>query len=117
MTHDYSRAQRTLELLDELERLGFDEAAFAILHFKIEGNSLKKHRDYCNDKVQKGDYLRSKHDCGTQQRLELVLSSHKRNPSTNFRELAEQAVDQVDFLPHDGTEGPRPRYRAPRQPS
>ena len=117
MANDNCRAQHTLELLDELERLGFDEAAFAALHFKIEGNSLEKHREYCKHKVQNSDGLLSRHDCGTQERLEIVLNTFKHNLSTIFRDLADQAVDRVDFLPHGGTAPPRQRYKAPRKPS
>ena len=45
-----SSPQRTLDLLDQLEALGFDDSAFSSLHhYRLKGvaDTVKKHRDYC----------------------------------------------------------------------
>jgi hypothetical protein len=113
MSTDYTSAKRTLGLLDELEALGFDDADFRILHFKRE--RIKKHREYCAKRVQADGLFHNDHDPRTQQRLEIVLKAFKADPSQSFQTLADRAVDQVDFLPHGGTDGPNPKYQGPRR--
>lgn len=69
--------QRTFDLLDQLETLGFDDKAFGQLHhFRLTGkcDTIKAHRDYCAK--QKG--LRANDsNAEVQLRLELVLNAYR----------------------------------------
>jgi hypothetical protein len=69
--------ERTIELLDQLEALGFDDQAFARLHhFRLKGRrpTISAHRLYC-------DATSSFQDAGenelVQRRLELVLKAYR----------------------------------------
>lgn len=69
--------RRTIDLLVELDKLGFPEEAFSRLHhFRLEGKkeSIASHRKYCDTHdtfVTDGDNER------TQQRLEMVLNAYQ----------------------------------------
>lgn len=96
-----SSTQRTLDLLAELEILGFENSAFATLHhFKaIRGtdDTIEAHRKYCESHLT----LRSG---GTnekvQRRLALVLDAYtnggfKSGKKEVFVSLAEAAVNEI----------------------
>jgi hypothetical protein len=93
-------ARDTLELLDRLEQLGFDDNAFALLHFHREdgkSETITRHRRYCagcNELKADGNNAR------VQQRLRLVLracelagfSSHRPDV---FELLAQAAYAEI----------------------
>ena len=99
--------KRTIELLDELEALGFDDHAFGHLHhFRATRGvyeAIATHRKY----LEKTTRFR---EGGTnekvQQRLELVLKAYKAGPFKRrgpvFLALAQAAVEEIPF---DAIEG------------
>ena len=94
--------KRTIELLDELESLGFDDHAFGHLHhFRVlRGvyDTITAHRKY----VEKHTYLLADgNNEKVQRRLELVLNAYKAGPFKRgapvFLALAQAAVDELPF--------------------
>lgn len=92
--------RRTLDLLDQLEALGFDDKAFAKLHHhRLKGinDTIRKHRDYCKtqDNLRANDSNEE-----VQRRLELVLKAYTaagfNSGSTEvFAALAEAAFNEL----------------------
>jgi hypothetical protein len=99
--------RRTIELLDELERLGFDDAAFQRLHHfwqRPPGDpgrhpTINDHRGYC---VRTQSFQAGQNNARLQRRLEMVLDWYRHNQPTypaRFTELADVSVRSVPFLP------------------
>jgi len=93
--------QRTVELLDELERLGFtNEAFWRLHHFREKGNrdTINSHRSYCEktDSFKDGD-----NNERVQVRPEMVLKYyelyHNGHPDM-FTRLADAAYCMVPAL-------------------
>ena len=96
----------TVELLDNLEDLGFNNDAFAALyHFKEKGraDTIAEHRAYC---IENESFPDESLDARVQQRLSLVLNAYKlggfksRKPEV-FRCLAEAAHSEITSKHHD----------------
>lgn len=76
MTADGTDPRRTIELLNDLEKLGFDNAAFKILHHPGKlGQTISIHRNWCaNNRLNPYRPLQQKKlDWQVQRRLEFVL--------------------------------------------
>jgi methylglyoxal synthase len=94
--------RRSLELLDELEQLGFDDAAFGLLHHfratRDHMDTMARHRQYCreHESFRAGDTNEK-----VQKRLELVVNAYRAGPFNRggpvFALLAEAAVCEVPF--------------------
>jgi hypothetical protein len=105
---DNTDPQRTIDLLGELEHLGFNDAAFERLHHFWQHSSEQRHhtmyahRSYCVNLVNNGARFRADgNNARTQHRLELVLEVkryHIDNPSA-LPALADAAVSLIPFLP------------------
>ena len=105
----YTDPKRTIELLDELERLGLTDNAFARLHHfwqHPEENprrhtTIHQHRRYCA--MDMADHFQAgRNNARVQHRLEIVsacyVAYHPGDPSV-FPQLAAAAVDLIPFLP------------------
>lgn len=79
----------TLRLLRELERAGFDDKAFAIIHFKDK--TIEPHRKHC----AKGGTLKGDNTI-VQRRLERLLELYKKDKKP-FEVLAKQVAEQIPF--------------------
>ncbi len=94
-----SSPRRAIELLDELESLGFATPAFRILHhFGDRGEKIHSFRSYC-ERVQE---FREGTNSDVVRRLELVLAMYRGAGLTvmsesAFLNLARVAVEQVPF--------------------
>ena len=96
--------QRTLDLLNELERLGFDNRAFERLHQCSQterkiGATIGEHRTYC-EKTRR--FFPDHNNAPVQQRLEIVLERyhrHGRNTPSAFLQLADDSFREIPFLP------------------
>ena len=90
--------QRTLELLDELQRLGFDDGAFSRLHhFRLKGrrDTIQSHRDY----VAKRDELRDgDSNDEVQRRLEIVLKAYRSGGFASSSPFVFAALAEAAFL-------------------
>lgn len=92
--------QRTLDLLDQLQALGFDDEAFAKLHhYRLKGvkDTIQKHREYCKTQTN----LRTNDSNEeVQRRLEMVLKAYSaggfssRRPEV-FAALADAAFSEL----------------------
>lgn len=90
----------TLLLLDRLESLGFDDAAFAALHhFRNAGRNarISGHRRYC-EKTRRFEH--DGENCRVQRRLKLVLAAYvlggfESGQSAVFRALADAAFAEI----------------------
>jgi len=99
--------KRTIELLDELEALGFDDQAFGHLHhFRATRgvyDTIAAHRRYAE---KTAEFRKGGTNEKVQRRLELVLNAYKAGPFTRskpvFLALAQAAVDEIPF---DAVEG------------
>lgn len=99
--------KRTIELLDELQREGFGDSAFGLLHHFLvtrgKMDTIARHRKYCSER----ESLRAG---GTnekvQKRLQLVLNAYRAGPFRGgapvFEKLAEAAAREI---PLDTAEG------------
>lgn len=100
-----STTKRTIELLDELEKLGFNDPAFGHLHhFQVTRgvyDTISAHRRY----VEKHGFVRGTNE-KVQRRLELVLNAYRAGPFKRgapvFLALAQAAVEEIPF---DSVEG------------
>lgn len=100
-----SSTTRTIELLDELQGLGFTDHAFGHLHhFRATRgvyDTIDAHRKY----VMKHTFVRGTNE-KVQRRLELVLNAYKsgsfKRGAPVFLALAQAAVEEIPF---DTTEG------------
>lgn len=101
--------KRTLELLDDLEKLGFENSAFAQLHhFRVTrgiDDTIEAHRKYCGEHLsfQPGG-LNDK----VQLRLALVLSAYLCGRFSSGRKevfvaLAKAAVEEIPVVVTDLT--------------
>ncbi len=96
----------TVELLDELEDLGFNNDAFAALyHFKEKGraDTIAEHRVYC---IEQEIFPNESLNARVQQRLSLVLNAYKlggfkSRKAEVFRCLAEAAHSEITSKHHD----------------
>lgn len=69
--------RRTLDLLDELEKLEFDDHAFAPLHH-FQNHTIATHRRYCESQARYGARFHvNGTNCMVQRRLEMVLGAYK----------------------------------------
>ena len=100
-TGDYTDPKRTVDLLDELQDLGFGDEAFAHLHHWWENGkreTIKHHKGYCEK--MKTTFRVDDSNARVQRRLEMVRSKFKdspirdRNP-TAFVHLADEAYRLV----------------------
>jgi hypothetical protein len=66
--------KRTIELLNKLGRLGFNDQAFERLHHMGLGETIARHRDYCERTHR---FLLDSNNARTQERLELVLDAYR----------------------------------------
>jgi hypothetical protein len=89
--------QRTLDLLDELQRLGFDDEAFWRLHhFRLKDckDTIQEHRDY----VEKQSSLRDNDSNEeVQRRLELVLNAYRLGGFKSGRQSVFAALADAAF--------------------
>jgi hypothetical protein len=95
--------KRTIELLDELEKLGFNDWAFGRLHhFRTNGKrvTIEEHRKHCEGigSFQNGD------DEVVQRRLELVIGAYRRGGFRSGRSEVLAALGDASFheLPPPG---------------
>lgn len=96
--------QRTPEILDHLQSLGFnDEAFWRLHHFRLKGDrdTIQAHREYLEKQIAKGASLRDgDSNEEVQRRLALVLAAYEKggfashNPDV-FAWLAEAAFVEV----------------------
>ena len=99
--------KRTIEFLNELEALGFDDHAFGHLHhFRATRgvyDTIAAHRSYAE---KTAEFRKGSTNEKVQRRLELVLKAYKAGPFTRrkpvFFALAQAAVDEI---PLDTVEG------------
>ena len=90
----------TIELLDDLEKLGFNDAAFGHLHhFRVTRgiyDTISTHRKY----VEKHNSVRGTNE-KVQRRLEWVLNAYRAGPFKRgapvFLALAQAAVEEIPF--------------------
>lgn len=95
-------AQKTLDLLDELEKLGFTDEAFGRLHHhRVTRNRLdtiSAHRRYLTER-RIGELRPGDTNERVQRRLELVLGAYRGGGFSNggpvFVALAEAAVQEL----------------------
>lgn len=91
--------QQTVELLDKLVSLGFNDAAFwRIHHWREDGKceSIKHHADYCRGK----SYFKTDTNRLVQRRLKLILDAYQKGGFTSRRQevfsyLAEAAYAEL----------------------
>jgi hypothetical protein len=100
---DYSTPSKTLELLAELEALGFDDSAFSVMHHFAKPVRIARHRGYCEMLQREGGAFRTNSNRLVQRRLAMVLAMYKAGnfasgSSEVFQHLAHAAVAEV---PHD----------------
>jgi hypothetical protein len=97
--------QRTVELLDELETLGFTNEAFWRLHHfrdKEKKDTIHVHKSYCE---KRGSFRGREEDCNNERmqvRLEMVLKCYKAYHNGHpdmFTRLADAAYCMVPALP------------------
>jgi hypothetical protein len=96
--------KRTIELLDELEKLGFNDWAFARLHhFRINGEraTIEVHRRHCEGI---GSFRRDGEDEVVQRRLELVIDAYRKGGFRSGRSDVFAALADASFheLPPPG---------------
>lgn len=90
--------KHTLLILDRLEALGFDNAAFQALHHFREGarpTTIARHRAYCQKTARFEDGSENER---TQRRLKLVLTAYVLGGFSNpaaFVGLAEAAFAEI----------------------
>jgi len=106
----YTDPKRTVELLDELERLGLTDTVFERLHHfwqHPEANpqrhhKIHQHRIYCAMDMGEGHFQAGRNNARVQHRLEIVSACyaayHPGDPSV-FPQLADAAVNLIPFLP------------------
>lgn len=94
------KAQKTLDLLRELQSKGFDDSAFALLHharLRKWRETIKAHGEYC-EKIAKnsGEFLEDSENERVQRRLVWVLAKYEKSGRPNgdsayFKELSDAA--------------------------
>lgn len=95
--------KEALRLLDELEALGFDDQAFALLgHLRDAGRSdtIAAYRQYCRD--LKGRFESGGVNEAVQKRLKMVLAAYRRGGFQSgrdevFRHLAQAAWEETSM--------------------
>ena len=95
-----AKAKTTIELLDQLMAIGFDDSAFWLLHHARLRNwheTISAHREYC-EKIRSGsgEFLADSENERVQRRLAWVLAKHQKSGKPNgdrahFQSLAEAA--------------------------
>lgn len=100
---EYTDPATTLELLHELETLGFSDRAFSIIHHFEKPEKIASHRKYCEMLREEDARFRTRSNQLVQQRLELLLrifraGSFKARSSALFEHLAKAVLLEV---PHD----------------
>ncbi len=91
--------RRTIELLDQLEKLGFADDAFARLHHRILHGESETIRNMCNYCRGIRSYVRVGNNARVRMRLEFVLEKARahaqaRVTSNEFLIFAQQSVRQ-----------------------
>ena len=87
----------TVALLDRLEKLGFTDEFFDIVHH-FNGESIERHRKYCADHA--GAFKAGGTNEQVQQRLNIILNSYVSGGFTNpevFRYLAHASVIEIPY--------------------
>jgi hypothetical protein len=90
--------QSALQLLDELEVLGFNDNAFSRLHH--DHDTITPFRNYCINKIQEFTPDGTNHN--VQRRLQLVLNAYRAGVFQSGREevflaLADASVAEIPF--------------------
>jgi hypothetical protein len=90
--------RRTLDLLDALHLLGFNEQAFALLHHRH--GTIVAHRQYCENVTH---FVENLNNARVQRRLEIVLDAYRGGGFTSgspdvFSRLADASVVEVPFV-------------------
>ena len=97
-----AKAQRTLDLLDQLTSKGFDDSAFWLLHHARLRNwreTISSHREYCENICRNSsEFLADSENERVQRRLAWILAKYEKSGRENgdcayFRELAEAAFN------------------------
>lgn len=96
-------APRSMELLAELQRVGFNDSHYSRLHhFSVKpgrkGDTISKHLKYL---AERGNREVWDSNARLQERLELVLTMKRRDPAADFDELGRRAIAAVPFVPAD----------------
>lgn len=80
----------TLELLDQLEPLGFLSEHFRIVHHfdKKKKASISEHRRYCRNVLKNTGTFRTDTNPKVRERLELILKSFKAMPLLSLQSPA-----------------------------
>lgn len=92
--------QRTIQLLDQLEALGFTDDDFAIVHHSASGETIHGMRVYCEQTTQ---FQQGGTNEKVRERLEFVLAAFKGgrygHPARAgvFEHICEAAVRQIPF--------------------
>lgn len=89
---------RTIELLNELQRLGFDDGAFSRLHhFRLKGrrDTIEAHRKYV---VERGELRDGDSNEELQRRLEMVLKAYRGAGFTSGSPFVFAALAEATFL-------------------
>jgi hypothetical protein len=99
--------KRTLQLIANLEKLGFDDHALKILHHKgANGETIKSHQKFCSNRTR--HFEAGRLDSQVQRRLEFVLREYKELGFEEFKEadatdlfcrLAKASVVVIPFKP------------------
>ena len=92
--------KRTVRLLNQLEKLGFDDRACAALHHMGDSNwgqTIQRHRRYCERKTKFRDDGKN---ARVQRRLEYVLAAYEATglssgSSDLFYKLAKDSVARI----------------------
>jgi len=100
-----TKLKRTIELLDELEKLGFNDWAFGRLHhFRTNGKraTIETHRKYCENI---GFFQRRGESEVVERRLELVLDAYRKGGFQSGRSDVFAALADATFheLPPPGS--------------
>lgn len=97
-----AKAQKTIDLLDQLSKAGFDDSAFWRLHHARLRNwkeSISAHRDYCKKiAASSGVFLDDSENERVQRRLAWVLAKHEKSgvqhgDASHFQNLADLAFE------------------------
>jgi hypothetical protein len=94
-SESYTNPKRTIELLEELQRLQFDHSAFKQLHHFGDRETINSHLSYCE---KTNSFKENDNNARVQHRLKVVLDCWKRyhqpDPSV-FASLASASVELI----------------------
>ena len=98
--NDYTNPGRTLQLLDRLERLGFSDRAFAILHDLEKPQTIAAHRKHCEQLRQRNARFNTRGNELLQQRLDLLLHFYEAG---GFTARSSMMFEHLAIAVHLGT--------------